>query len=168
MGNVHCLSAVFQWCYSFAEEQNPVFNLGWAAYRSGVLRGDRPFQRIPSLRGWFSCYLAGFSFPKDGCPLLYWECACSSCFYSCHTEPCGSVQVNVGLDVCRGWMWDLWYTHGLQLQGGFPASCSLRLCLSVSGATTFRSKISGRGVAVAGEFHVGVALATTVLQNSPV
>lgn len=46
---------------------------------------------------------------------------------------------------------------------GLSAVCCLRVFLSTAGAATSASEIIGRGVAVAGEDHVDVALAATVL-----
>lgn len=50
----------------------------------------------------------------------------------------------------------------------FSCWCCLRVCLSAAAAATTVSKISGRGVVVAGRVYVGAAFATTVLQISRV
>lgn len=76
------------------------------------------------------------------------------------------MYVHRGQGGCRDWAWWLWCALGLWLECGFPAACYLWLCLSAAGATTFGTKLKGRGITVVRGVNVGVSLVTTMLRAS--
>lgn len=71
---------------------------------------------------------------------------------------CGYVRAGVSTRARNG-TWGGREECGLD----FPAACCLALCLLVAGNTTFKSEISGSGVALIGVVHMAVAFAPTVL-----